>query len=1232
MNLAGLLDLFDQLPAYGQIIRLLETEDGSRSSLTLELPGGARPPVVAQLYRHVAVGRQTPLILLTGRIDSAANWHQALETWLPEPSRPLRLPEPTPLPYDRGPWSDRTRQGRLSVFASLIGGQHPLVPAAGLPPLVITSARAFLQKTIPKRTFISGTRVIHPGQILDLEKSLAGWEAIGYDGVSVVEMPGQFSRRGGIIDIFPVASEWPVRIELFGDEIETMRYFDPTTQRSLSVGGREAASSVVITPAREALPTAATALADVWQDESFPDEDSLPSWRDDLAALKSGTGFPNLEYYLPLIYPRPATLLDYLPPRGLLVIDDWNELATAVRELHSHAAQIAAEQPNLPPGYPNPLYTWEEIASELAWWQPTVLGEGRPPERGTEPLDDQAATYFELSEAFDPGPRYGGQVRPLLNHLKQAQREGERVVVYSRQAARLADLWDSDGGTLVRGPETLLGEKVATEMPLIEGNGTVRKSPAPLEVLPEVPPPGSVTFVQGSLAEGFSLVRREDHRVLLHLLTDAEIFGWSRPAPRRLRRARPAAPETYFADIKQGDYVVHLDYGIGRFEGLVVRNLGGMEREYLLIQYANGDTLYVPVHHADRLGKWFGADDTEPALNRLGEKTWSQSKAAAQRAAGELAQELLDLYAARETIHGHAFPPDTEWQHEVEAGFPYRETEDQLHVISEVKEDMERPHPMDRLICGDVGYGKTEVALRGAFKAVMDGKQVAILVPTTILAQQHFGTFRERLASFPVRVEMLSRFRTPAQQRQIVQKLRQGQIDIVIGTHRLLSDDVAFKDLGLVIIDEEQRFGVAAKERLKQWRTEVDVLTLTATPIPRTLHMALTGVRDISVIDTAPAERLPVETYVGEADDSRIRTAILRELDRGGQVFFVHNRVQSIHIVKRRLEALVPEARIVVAHGQMSERQLEKIMIDFAEGKIDILLSTTIIESGLDFPNANTLIVDRAEQFGLSQLYQLRGRVGRATRRAYAYFFHVPWRSLTPDAQARLETIAEHTQLGSGYQIAVRDMEIRGAGDFLGAEQSGHIAAVGFDMYTRLLTKAVKRRKAELRGETLPAEVPDNVLIDLPLATYIPTDYVPDAQLRLRLYRRMATLDTLAEIDEMAAELADRFGPIPDPLHNLLYQLRVKALAQMAAGTAGVQGIVTESGQIRIRMTELEGLDRYHLQRYLGEATRVSKSAVWLKQVRGTHEWQIELVQVLEKLRLFQRKAIPTGEAVAPAG
>jgi transcription-repair coupling factor (superfamily II helicase) len=736
----------------------------------------------------------------------------------------------------------------------------------------------------------------------------------------------------------------------------------------------------------------------------------------------------------------------------------------------------------------------------------------------------------------------------------------------------------------------------------------------PLPELVELPADGSLTFVQGGLAEGFTLVDRANNRVLLDLLTDGELFGWSRPAPRRWRAPHAIAPEARFADISAGDYVVHLEYGIGQFDGLVVRGIGGTEREYLLVRYANSDVLYVPVHHADRMSKWIGPDDRPPVLHRLGEKSWNRAKVKAQMAADELAGELLDLYAARESVAGHAFARDNEWQAELEASFPYRETEDQLRVIAEVKADMERSQPMDRLVCGDVGFGKTEVALRAAFKAVLDGKQAAILVPTTVLAQQHYNTFRERLTPFPMVVEMLSRFRTSGQQDKIVSGLRSGQVDIVIGTHRLLSEDVSFKDLGLVVIDEEQRFGVAHKERLKQWRTEVDVLTMTATPIPRTLHMSLTGVRDVSMIDTAPADRLPVQTFVGEADDSRMKRALLRELDRGGQVFFVHNRVQTIGIVYNRLRQLIPQANVAVGHGQMSERQLERIMIEFAEGRIDVLLSTTIIESGLDFPNANTLIVDRADMFGLSQLYQLRGRVGRGSRPAYAYFFHRPWRSLTPEARARLETIAEQTHLGAGYAIAMRDMEIRGAGELLGAQQSGHMASVGFDLYTRLLANAVKKRKAERRGEVMPAELPEATLIDLPLATYVPTDYVPDAGLRLRLYRRMALLDGLDDIDEMAEELADRFGSIPDPVHNLLYHLRVKVLAQKAQVTA----VTSESGQVRIKLSGINQANRFRVQRHLGSLVRVSRTAIWLDRELSTREWQITLVQVLERLEGFE--------------
>ncbi|MCI0398289.1 MAG: transcription-repair coupling factor, partial [Chloroflexi bacterium] len=1017
MNISGLLDIFDQLPAY-QAFQAAVTGDSSLPPLGL--PRSARPPLLARLF---ADSRRT-ILFVTSRVDAVPLWQQALEAWLPAGYPVTRLPEPTPLPYERGPWSDRVRHGRLAVLARLAAGEHPLLPGHSDPLLVLTSIRALSYKTLPKRRFMAMTRVLRAGQVIDLERLIESWLEAGYESVSVVEAPGQFSRRGGILDIYPAGSTYPVRVELFGDEIETLRAFNPATQRSIDVASGNL-DHVLIPPAREMLPEDARPLGQRLQTVVSKRESDLPSWEDDVPGLALGALSPNLEYYLPLAYSHPAGLLDYLPAGALVVFDDLAEVAEAADELQAHASQLANEQPGLPPGYPNPLFTWDELSDRLAGRACLVLGEG---------VETESAHPSALAEAFQPGPRYGGQVRPFLLQLRYAQREKERTVVVSRQAHRLADLWREESGAALA----------------LSKNGST-----PIEQVDRLPPEGTLTFVQGSLAEGFALERRvevspyrgpERDRILLNLLTDAEIFGWSRPAPRRRTTPRPLAPEAYYADINSGDYVVHLEFGIGRFVGLVVRNIGGMDREYLQVRYANSDVLYVPVHQADRLSKWIGPDDRPPDIHRLGEKTWRRTKAKAQEAVDELADELLELYAARETIPGHAFAPDGEWQAELEASFPYQETEDQLRAIGEVKADMERPYPMDRLVCGDVGYGKTEVALRAAFKAVMDNKQVAILVPTTVLAQQHVNTFRERLKTFPVTVEMLSRFRTPAQQEQIIKKLREGKIDIVIGTHRLLSDDVSFKDLGLLIIDEEQRFGVAHKETLKQLRTEVDVLTMTATPIPRTLYLSLAGVRDVSIIDTPPADRLPVQTYVGETEDTLIRRAILRELDRGGQVFYVHNRVQTINNVYAKLTHLAPEAVIAIGHGQMNERDLEEVMVRFVEGEIDVLLSTTIIESGLDIPNANTLVVDRADQFGLAQLYQLRGRVGRGVRRAYAYFLHSPWKRLNADAQARLEIIASQTELGAGYTIAMRDLEIRGAGDLLGMRQSGHIAAVGFDL------------------------------------------------------------------------------------------------------------------------------------------------------------------------------------------
>ncbi len=1182
MNLSGILDLFDDLPAYRQVMAGQAAGEGP-GALNLFEP--ARPPMLAKLFADT--GR--PILLLTGRVDSVPAWQQALEAWLPGNVGLFRFPEPTPLPYERGPWSQLSRNRRLGVLAKLMETQHPFLPTRQEPYFVISSARALLHKTLPRRRFVAMTRTVRMGQIIDMEKLVGDWMAAGYVHVSVVEAEGQFSRRGGILDIFPVGAAHPTRIELFGDEVETLRAFNPSTQRS---GGtyEESRAQIMIPPARELLPGDAQAVGQKLAADYGLEGGDLPGWRDDIPDLAAGIPSALLEYYLPMVYDEPASLLDYLPADTLLVLDDLPELNKAAAEVISHAEQVAAEKDTQPPGYPSPLFVWPELVEQIAANGPLCLGE----------LVEDKAGQGAVAEMFQQGPRFGGQMRPLLMQLRAALGRQETTVIVSRQAQRLAELWrqersrDADNG----------------------------QSDYPVEQVTNRPATGKITFVQGTLSGGFVLIegaegvgpeagRRE--RVRLNLFSDAEIFGWSRPVPRRRSRPRRVAPETFFSDITPGDFVVHLEFGIGRFIGLVIRAIGGMNREYLQVNFANSDVLYVPVHHADRLSRWIGPDDRSPKMHRLGEKTWRSAKEKARKAVDELAEDLLELYAARETIAGHGFAKDGQWQNELEASFSYRETEDQLQAIAEVKGDMERPYPMDRLICGDVGYGKTEVALRAAFKAVLDGKQVAMLVPTTVLAQQHYNTFQQRLRPFPVEVEMLSRFRTHAQQETIVKRLREGQLDVVIGTHRLFSDDVSFKDLGLLIIDEEQRFGVAHKEKLKQLRTEVDVLTLTATPIPRTLYMGLAGVRDISLIDTAPSDRLPVQSYVGESEDSLLRRAVLRELDRGGQVFYVHNRVQTIGNAYLKLSYLVPEAAIGIAHGQMSERELEEVMIQFVNGEVDVLLTTTIIESGLDIPNANTLIVERADRFGLAQLYQLRGRIGRGNRRAFAYFLHPAWHNLTADAKARLDVIAAQTELGAGYTIALRDLEIRGAGDLLGSRQSGHVAAVGFDLYTRLLAQAVKRRKSAKRGEKAQIEPPESILIDLPLAAYIPTDYVPESSLRLRLYRRMAVLDSLEEIDDMAAELADRFGPIPDPVDNLLYQLRIKVLAQKA----GISGVATESGQVLIRIAKANGEYQPAWQTALGPGVRVSRKGIWLGRGLTTREWQVSLVQILEQLQVL---------------
>ena len=1151
MDLSGLLPVLGALPAFPEA--RTAAQDGAA---VLGLPRAARGAVAAALTHSL----DRPTLLVAARPDRALALLEELTTWAPG-ARALHFLEPNPLFYEPAAWGARAIRARLTGLAAL-APYAGLTWPAGPHPILVASARALLTRTLPRREFLTHTRTYQAGQTVSLEKLLAGWVEIGYDAQSIVVEPGQFARRGGIVDIYPMADEWPVRLELFGDEIETIRRFDPATQRSA-----EARPAVTITPAREALPKFAP------------------------AAPHSGP----LEFALPQMYP-PATLLDYLPSRALVLVEDWPELLDGVRELEEHAVEQRALQVEagvIPADFPAPYLTGSELDDELearAW---LALG-GGPEARSRAPAE------IPLGARFHPGPRFGGQLRPLFEQLDEVRLRGEAVVVVSRQAARLAELWRE------------------------------RHAAAPLtETVSDLPEAGALLFVPGTLTEGWRLETAVDAErtpeaesrrpAWLHLLTDAEIFGLARAQPRRRRQRPAAAPEANFAQFTTGDYIVHEDFGIGRFRELGKRVVDGLEREYLVLEFAEGDELYVPVYQADRLTKYVGADDRPPTLSRLGSTEWLTAKSRARQATEEIARELLDLYAKRALVTRRGFGPDTPWQAELEGAFPFVETEDQLRAIREVKLDLERSRPMDRLICGDVGFGKTEVALRAAFKAVMEGTQVAILVPTTVLAQQHYHTFQNRLAAYPVKVEMLSRFRSPAEARVILQRLADGQLDIIVGTHRLLQKDVQIKNLGLLIVDEEQRFGVTHKERLKRLRTEVDVLTLTATPIPRTLYFALTGIRDISTINTPPEERLPVLTHVGAYNEKLARQAILRELDRGGQVFFVHNRVQSIGLLREKLERLVPEARLGVAHGQMDEHALSQVMDAFTDAQIDLLLCTSIIESGLDIPNANTLIVDRADTFGLAQLYQLRGRVGRSAAQAYAYLFTDKHHRPTPEARERLETLAEQTELGAGYSIAMRDLEMRGAGDIIGPKQSGQITAVGFHLYTRLLSQAVRRQKAQAPAASAPppeekAAAGDLALggsatVDLPLAISIPADYVDDRKLRLQLYQRLASLTEEASLETLALELADRFGPVPRPVANLLYQLRVK----LRAARAGVLAIASENGQIVLMVPPLEAADQAYFMFNLIDGARTSKNKLWLPRLPEP-EWKERLLEVLAKL------------------
>jgi transcription-repair coupling factor (superfamily II helicase) len=1064
-----LADLFEDLPARGEV-RLHG------------LHGAARALALAAC--HAGTGRA--LLVLTRTDEVAAGLAADLEFFLG--GCVALLPE---------------READLEARAGRVQALHRL--ATGQATILVASVAAALPRTIGPTALAAATLSLYLQRIVPRDDLLRALTAAGYRGVGQVTEPGEFAVRGGILDCFPPQASHPVRIEFFGDQVTSLRRFDPETQRSL---GSE--SAVTILPLAE-VPMTEAAVASAerrLRDAARRQAASVPPAL--LEALEQRRPIPEWDAFLPYFLPDLATLHAYLPPEALIVWDEPPALAERAAAILGEAAsepgyRLGGWEPDLAPLLP-PVSecwaSWEEFRERARAWPAIALSPFAPAPEGPEAQPDTFPARNIPATSVD---NYQGRISRFLEDLSAWRRRGERIVLVARseaQARRVQEiLRDHD-----------LGARLGRE----------------------VPDPGGITLWTGGLSAGFRIAP-----LGLTVVTEAEIFG-ARVLPRRRARPKEALPFTSFADLKEGDYVVHVDHGIAQYLGLQQLTVGGQEGDFLHLKYAGSDMLYVPVSKLHLVQRYVGGDSAGGALalDRLGGTSWAKAKERVRASVREMAGELLKLYAARQVLPGHAFAADSLWQTEFEAAFPYEETPDQFQAIQDIKRDMEAPRPMDRLVCGDVGYGKTEVALRAAFKAVMDGKQVVVLVPTTVLALQHYQTFSARFANFPVRVEMLSRFRLASEQQQVVQGLHDGGVDIVIGTHRLLQKDVRFHALGLLVVDEEQRFGVAAKEALKRLKREVDVLTLTATPIPRTLHMATLGVRDVSTIETPPEERLAIRTSVTPHDARVITEAIQRELARGGQVFFVHNRVESIHAVARELRRLVPEARIAVAHGQQNEATLERIMVDFYLKKVDVLLCTTIIESGLDVPSANTIIIDRADTLGLAQLYQLRGRVGRDKYRAYAYLLVPAEGGMTEVARRRLQVIAELTELGSGFKIATRDLEIRGAGNLLGAEQSGHIAAVGFDLYAQLIQETIR----ELKGE--PVEVAVDPVIRLRAEGFIPESYVPDPTLRLNLYKRLAAIPDAERLRDFAEELHDRFGPAPPEVRWLLTVMDLKIQAR----------------------------------------------------------------------------------------
>lgn len=1125
MSLPGILSLWNQSKEFKEIIKIIKGKLVNKILLS-GLKDSTRSFFIAALTSKEEIKKS--YLIITDSQENALKIYQDLGTFLHKPQSEeesiFLFPSFDVLPYEDISSDPQIIQQRINILKHLSVNDQDKKRI-----ILIADIKALLPKLASPQKFKKTSWKLKVGDVLKREDFLKILLDQNYRSVEIVEEKGEFSSRGGIIDFFPITSESPLRLELFGDQIESIRYFNFNTQRSILK-----LADFTLLPSREL----------------------------------STNGLSNYNY---------STIFDYLP-EDLIVFQNEPELIKEKaeefqEEIEGIYQKIEKDKRELifsPSSY---FITNSEVCDKLK--SKKIISFTHFTEENKEDISsNQEEKKGNIREFILEGQEissYFGNLDLFAKDLEKWQKEKQNIIILVRNEGRVRRLAE-----------------------ILEERGVKRFTTGRIEEYAHLK---STIFISyGYLNYGFKL-----SNLKTVFITDQEIFGKERNKRYKLTK-RKSEPFFTVTDISSGDYVVHIDHGMGIYKGIVNLTVKGVKQDYLLIEYAQGDKLYVPVDQFNLVHKYIGIKDKTPKIYRLGGVSWGKAKGKAKKVIQKLAQELYNLYVARKEIRGFAFSKDNNWQQELEMSFPFEETYGQLQALSEVKTDMESVKPMERLICGDVGYGKTEIAIRAAFKAVLDGKQVAILAPTTILVQQHYDNFRERMSPFPINIDMLSRFRTKQEQKKVIEGLEEGKVDIVIGTHRLIQNDIRFKDLGLLIVDEEQRFGVLHKERIKKLKESIDSLILTATPIPRTLHMSLIGVRDLSIINTPPEDRFPIATYICRRDDKVIVEAIRRELDREGQIFFVHNRVRSIQKVARDLNRLFPQARIGIAHGQMAEEQLEDIMIEFLEKKHDILVCTTIIEIGLDIPNVNTIIIDDAHKFGLSQLYQLRGRVGRTDRRAYAYFFYPSYRSISDTARKRLQAIKEFNELGSGFKLAMRDLEIRGAGNLLGKEQHGSVGEVGFNLYCRLLEEAIKGLREDKEGEEKKKDI--TPVIDIKVDAYISEDYIPDLKQRVLIYKKLAEIKDLEGLEKAKEELRDRYGVYPRELRNLLEIIYLRIFLRKL----GIGSLVVKENKLILRYREnieieaqLSRLPSFYQQRLIKEEHRLSGiSKIDLSGIKST--------------------------------